>query len=246
MKTPILCASEIGLPRLTRELLRRGALRRHPPRLRRAVGLTSGPFFTGADARDMDRVRETTLQLACHSGGLECLQILLGHVAERWGPGLPDWAAQGVDHWPPLHCTRGADTGPWDRSPRDRIHSRRPRSAVAVLGQREGMVKALLGAGVDVNARNKHGQTALHMAVRRDCVGLARLLLDAGAEPGVRDLFNTSPLEAAARRRSLRVAALLKSCCPEEAQVKKRGRRRRRRRRDRAAPQRGAGGAGGQ
>lgn len=116
--------------------------------------------------------------------------------------------------------------------------------AVAVLGQREGMVRALLAAGVDVNARNKHRQTALHMAVRRDCVELASLLLDAGADAGVRDSFNTSPMEAAARRRSLRVAALLEARCPEEAKVRSGHRKQRRRRGGRRG--RGGGQSGGQ
>lgn len=43
------------------------------------------------------------------------------------------------------------------------------------------MVQHLIGLGVDVNAKDRHGWTALHLAARGRWVGAMEVLLDAGA-----------------------------------------------------------------
>lgn len=54
----------------------------------------------------------------------------------------------------------------------------------ADISQAVEVAACLLRHGADVNARNIHGETALHVAVRDN--RLARLLLDAGADPSIR------------------------------------------------------------
>ena len=53
-------------------------------------------------------------------------------------------------------------------------------------GNRE-IVELLIRAGADVNARNKVGQTGLHILVRQKNVELAKYLLSTGADPEIRD-----------------------------------------------------------
>ncbi len=72
------------------------------------------------------------------------------------------------------------------------------------------VVRALLRAGADVNARNGvTGATALHMAARRGFVEIARTLLDAGADLHARDRKGDTPLSRAQNCRKREVAELL-------------------------------------
>lgn len=48
-------------------------------------------------------------------------------------------------------------------------------------------------SGTDLNRRNKLGQTCLHIALRRLNRRIARLLLDSGADPSVRDVVGCTP-----------------------------------------------------
>jgi ankyrin repeat protein len=47
-------------------------------------------------------------------------------------------------------------------------------------------VREMLGGGADVNARDRHGQTALMLAIVAGRPGMARILARAGADLGVR------------------------------------------------------------
>src|SRR6185295_12277382 len=55
----------------------------------------------------------------------------------------------------------------------------------------------LLGAGADVNARDKNGATPLHRAVRTRCAAAVRVLLEAGANPRVRNKPGSTPFHLA-------------------------------------------------
>lgn len=56
-------------------------------------------------------------------------------------------------------------------------------------------VKSVLAAGVDVNARNEYGATALMFAADRGNEAIGQILLDAGADPQIKDRFyNSTPV----------------------------------------------------
>jgi hypothetical protein len=71
-------------------------------------------------------------------------------------------------------------------------------------------VKALLDQGVDVNAANQYGGTALTFAARRGNAEMVKLLLERGADPNRKDNFyGFPPLLAALRTGETEVAKLL-------------------------------------
>jgi len=57
--------------------------------------------------------------------------------------------------------------------------------------------KLLLAAGVDVNATNANGQTALHGAAQSGWNGFVQLLADHGATIRIKDRFGSTPLDMA-------------------------------------------------
>jgi ankyrin repeat protein len=85
-----------------------------------------------------------------------------------------------------------------------RVRAERPGLVVwAAGGGRSGAVKALLARGYDVNALGRadtpieqEWETALHAAVSNDDEELTRYLLEAGADPSIRDArFDATPLD---------------------------------------------------
>jgi len=54
-------------------------------------------------------------------------------------------------------------------------------------------VKALLGYGADVNARDEYGRTALSLACRRDRLGVVRTLISSGADVNAADTRAEAP-----------------------------------------------------
>jgi len=86
--------------------------------------------------------------------------------------------------------------------------------------------EALIVAGVNVNSRDSHGRTPLHVAASADGPKdrLIRLLLSKGADPNARDDEGASPLDNAAWRGDVnRVALLLDSGAEINAQESKTG-----------------------
>jgi N-acyl-D-amino-acid deacylase len=88
-----------------------------------------------------------------------------------------------------------------------------PTGTTALLlapGSDPDSVKLLLDRGADVRAKNSGGFTALHVAASRGDAKSAQLLLDAGADPNVRDVaLGRTPLHWAAQAGSAEVVALL-------------------------------------
>ena len=66
----------------------------------------------------------------------------------------------------------------------DRKNGNRPLHIAAQNGHLE-LVKFLIGAGADVNARNAGGQTAMHMATSYDIDAVVKVLNDAGADGSI-------------------------------------------------------------
>ncbi len=77
----------------------------------------------------------------------------------------------------------------------------------AAASGRADLVKLVLRAGADPNARQMMGYTALHAAAARDSVEMVQALLDAGADPTLVNDEGQSPADKAGPA----VAALLNS-----------------------------------
>lgn len=72
------------------------------------------------------------------------------------------------------------------------------RLADAAKRQDPGAVRALLSQGIDINAAQADGFTALHWAAQRDNLALVDLLLSAGANAKASTRYNITPLYLAA------------------------------------------------
>jgi ankyrin repeat protein len=70
-------------------------------------------------------------------------------------------------------------------------------------------VRALLGTGLDVDARDRHGQTALMLAAQRGHGELTALLIEAGADLNVAAKYNLTALMLAIVAGHATVARLL-------------------------------------
>jgi len=96
----------------------------------------------------------------------------------------------------------------------------------AAANGRTEAVRLLLAAGFDVNALGRGDipvdqpwQTALHRAAESGDVQLARLLLDSGADPGIRDArFDGTPLDWARYFDQAELVALLEPLTPSPAE----------------------------
>lgn len=65
---------------------------------------------------------------------------------------------------------------------------------------REGLVKLLSIANIDVNQTNKHGEGAVHVAAGLGQLGLLKILVEKGGDLGLLDNRGDGPLYWAARQ----------------------------------------------
>ena len=71
-------------------------------------------------------------------------------------------------------------------------------NAVADMGV--GAIAKLISSGVDLNAKDWEGQSALHAAAEAGNYRVVELLVNSGANINVRDVFNKTPLHVAVSR----------------------------------------------
>ena len=102
-------------------------------------------------------------------------KLLLQHGAHS-GPSLYNAVVEGDRETISFLLAHGFDPNEYSKDP------------VLVAAVREGhadLVAKLLGAGAAIDQRGREGQSALHLAVAMDRADLAKLLLEAGADPNV-------------------------------------------------------------
>ena len=112
-----------------------------------------------------------------------------------------------------LLIERGADVNAVARNPMavTALHS-------AVANGGDGSIaRTLIGAGADVNVRQRHGWTPLHGAADAGDAGLVKLLLARGADASARNDAGKSALDLARERGHEQVAELLRKAAPAQA-----------------------------
>lgn len=81
---------------------------------------------------------------------------------------------------------------------------------VSKTKQNEALVRMLLNAGVEVNATDCYGYTALHYACQMKNQTLIPLLLAARADPTIKNKHGESSLDIAQRLKFNQIALMLK------------------------------------
>jgi ankyrin repeat protein len=71
-------------------------------------------------------------------------------------------------------------------------------------------VSALLSSGVEVNARDAHGRTALIIATKKGDIQIVRILLRSGADPNAKDSLGETAMSNAQRLGLVHIGLLLK------------------------------------
>jgi hypothetical protein len=118
--------------------------------------------------------RDTALHLAAAGYRVELVRLLLAAGAD------PNAAANMRKSTPFHYAADGFITGPaWD-----------PKRQVATL-------RLLLRHGANLHAPDMNGATALHRAVRTRCADAVVFLLDAGADPTIRNKPGSTPFHLA-------------------------------------------------
>jgi ankyrin repeat protein len=81
----------------------------------------------------------------------------------------------------------------------------------ATFSKRLEHIETLLALGADINARNRYGSTALHVAAQRGDDRALRWLLERGADPTLRGDQDMTPLDCALRQQHHTTAELLRA-----------------------------------
>ncbi|XP_060145314.1 B-cell lymphoma 3 protein isoform X1 [Globicephala melas] len=161
--------------------------------------------MAGASPMALDRHGQTAAHLACEHRSPACLRALLDSAAG----GTMDLEARNYDGLTALHVAvntecqeavlllleHGADIDAVD------IKSGRSPLIHAVENNSLSMVQLLLQHGANVNAQMYSGSSALHSASGRGLLPLVRTLVRSGADSGLKNCHNDTPLMVARSRR---------------------------------------------
>jgi len=137
--------------------------------------------------RSRKKSRNTPLYVASRYGFADLTESLLSHGADI---NLPDEEGRTPLYWASLSghvdiarllLSHGADVNARTKSGATPLH------AACKFPASIDIVRLLLEAGADVNARNIFNSTALHHACGNGDARIARLLLERGAAPDVRN-----------------------------------------------------------
>jgi ankyrin repeat protein len=93
----------------------------------------------------------------------------------------------------------------------------RPLHSAAAGGPDVEIVRLLLDAGAEVDARQRHGFTALHSAAQNGVLDQVQILLERGADPAALTDEGRSPLSYAEAARRPAVVERLRSAAPSSA-----------------------------
>ncbi|HET6383604.1 MAG TPA: ankyrin repeat domain-containing protein, partial [Armatimonadota bacterium] len=83
------------------------------------------------------------------------------------------------------------------------------------------LVSLLVCSGANVNDRDRHGLTALHLAVDGS-VPIVKVLMRAGADPTIKSKLGTTPMDFATDEEEWEILELLQSSIPPMSQSRKR------------------------
>ena len=144
-----------------------------------------------ADVGAVDKYGWTPLHRACANGRLEVAKLL-----SAYGSPLDHGKASLGHFFPDVHAYANQDGTP--------LH------AAAVKGH-DDVVAWLVGAGADIDARDKYGWMPLHKACEAGQFEAARTLVALGAQKNTRGVVGGTPLQIARSNGYPEIAAMLAS-----------------------------------
>ncbi|KAH8983016.1 ankyrin repeat-containing domain protein [Lactarius akahatsu] len=166
------------------------------------VGVARLLLEHGAEAYARDKYHVSTSDLACCFGREKIRQVLLGDG----GNSKPETNRDQTAFWLWIEDC-GVDRNVQDKYETILLHS-------ASYHGKPDMLQILLNHGVNSNAKNHLGKTALHVVSRgkhdsQDGVRVAQLLLESGVDVDAQDMDHDTPLHSASYNGRFEIARVL-------------------------------------